>query len=727
MSFMMKSSGIDMANANYLAEPVQPGADDLEQEEVSRLVATVKDRFQLASVARQPHEDRMVEAYQNYRGVYGKDVRFRKSEKSRVFVKATKTKVLAGYGQIIDIIFGGNAFPIGVRETEVPEGAEKYAHLPAQGQPSMVEDLEEDGADIPYNVGYAGDGKELAAGTTFGVIAKLFGSKKTKKEEVLKPGPAPTPESIQVSPAKEAAENMQKLIHDQLEESSSVNEISNAVFEQVLLGTGIIKGPFTYTKALNKWEKDEATGKRVYKPIFVKVPRLEFVSVWDAYPDPNATCKEDLLWFIHRHRMNASQMRNLSSMPLFDTEAIATCIKNGPNYTKQSYENSIHSSKEEGSGKDFSDRYEVYEYWGVMGAEEAAEVGLKLPDTGNKLGEIQINAWVCGDQLLRVVVNPFTPARIPYHIFNYEKNPYSIFGIGVPENMADSQKVMNGHARMAIDNLALAGGLVFDVDETALVAGQDMEIYNGKIFRRHAGQPGQAVYALKFPNTANENMMMFDKFRQLADESTGLPSYSHGQTGVQSMTRTASGMSMLLGAASLNIKTVISNLDNQLFRPLGQDFFFWNMQYNEGELPIEGDLEVRAMGTSSLMQKEVRSQRLIMFLQTAMSLPPIAPYVRAQTIIKELAKSLDLDPEEVLNSPEEAQLAAAIIGVQRGQAVGEETGAAGQGPGAMGGLPGMGAGAPNPGTTGTGNGNIGTGAVPQPGEDEFSTNAGVSA
>ena len=40
---------------------------------------------------------------------------------------------------------------------------------------------------------------------------------------------------------------------------------------------------------------------------------------------------------------------------------------------------------------------------------------------------------------------------------------------------------------------------------------------------------------------------MFDKFRQLADEATGIPSYSHGATGVQSTTRTASGMSMLMG------------------------------------------------------------------------------------------------------------------------------------------------------------------------------------
>jgi hypothetical protein len=98
---------------------------------------------------------------------------------------------------------------------------------------------------------------------------------------------------------------------------------------------------------------------------------------------------------------------------------------------------------------------------------------------------------------------------------------------------------MNGHARMAIDNLALSGSLVFDVDETALVGGQSMEIYPGKIFRRQAGMPGQAINGLKFPNTSQENMMMFDKFRQLADEQTGIPSYSHGQTGVQSMTRTA--------------------------------------------------------------------------------------------------------------------------------------------------------------------------------------------
>ena len=214
---------------------------------------------------------------------------------------------------------------------------------------------------------------------------------------------------------------------------------------------------------------------------------------------------------------------------------------------------------------------------------------------------------------------------------------------------------------------------------------------------------------------------MFDKFRQLADEQTGIPSYSHGMTGVQSMTRTASGMSMLLGAASLNIKTVVKNLDDFLLRPLGQAYFQWNMQFFEGDLDTQGDLEIKAMGTNSLMQKEVRSQRLTMFLQTAQN-PAVAPFVKMSKLISELAYSLDLDPDEILNDPEEAAIAAQIIGMQNnvGQATGSEAVSPNEQPGVMGSPEGV----PQPpqelGATGTGGGNIGTGNVPQAGESEFS-------
>ena len=715
-------------NANNIYEDVEGEVGktlSLEANQKTNLVGLITSRFVVAEDARSSDERRWLSSYSNYRGLYKRNVRFRDSEKSRIFVKITKTKVLAAFGQLVDVIFGTGKFPIGINETKIPEGEREDAHLDNQNPnpdletPDNIGNRLEDEVINPYDVGYEGDGRILAVGATLGV-GGFEDTIEDQAEEagLLKEGLSPNPQTLEVSPAQKAARRMEKLIHDQIEESKGSSEIRNSLLEAALLGTGIIKGPFNFNKRLNKWNKGE-DGERTYSPLDVRVPRIEFVSCWDFYPDPQATNIDECEYIIHRHKMNRSQLRQLKNMPYFNEDVIRECLKKGPNYIEKGFEGQLkdNSLKSEDS---YTSNFEVLEYWGIMDAEYAREVGIELSEDIDDLDEVQINAWICGNMLLRAVINPFTPYRIPYHSFPYEKNPYNFFGIGVAENMNDSQQVMNGHARMAIDNLALAGSLVFDIDESALVGGQSMEVYPGKIFRRQAGQPGQSIYGLKFPNTAPENMMMFDRFRQLADEQTGIPSYSHGQTGVQSMTRTASGMSMLLGAASLNVKTVVKNLDDFLLRPLGEAYFQWNMQFFEGNLDIIGDLEVKATGTNSLMQKEVRSQRLTAFLQTVQN-PAVAPFVKMSKLISELAYSLDLDPDEILNDPEEAAIMAQIIGMQNaGQTTGEEAGPLGTQQGAMVGPEGIPQQPQDLGVTGTGGGNIGTGNVPLPGETAFS-------
>jgi len=697
----------------------------LEEDQERNLIGIIKGRYAQAESARDTNERRWIKAYENYRGLYAKGVKFRESEKSRVFVKITKTKVLAAFGQLVDVIFGTGKFPIGITETKIPEGETDFAHLdinnPTPNIETSIPDDIGNRIDNPYDVGYEGDGRTLKPGATFynGMFEAPI-EVQAEEAGILSDGVSPDPKALELSPAQRAARRMEKLIHDQIDESNGNAEIRNALLESALIGTGIIKGPFNFNKKLHKWENGE-DGERTYSPLEVRVPRIEFVSCWDFYPDPSATNMHECEFIIHRHKMNRSQLRQLRNMPYFNEDAIRECIQMGPNYIEKDYESQIRDDNV--SEDDYQTNFEVLEYWGIMDAEYAREVGIEISDSIDDLDEVQINAWISGDKLLRAVVNPFTPYRLPYHAFPYERNPYNFFGIGIAENMDDSQQIMNGHARMAIDNLAMSGSLVFDVDESALVGGQSMEIYPGKIFRRQAGMPGQAIHGLKFPNTSQENLMMFDKFRQLADEQTGIPSYSHGQTGVQSMTRTASGMSMLLGASSLNVKTVIKNLDDFLLKPLGESYFQWNMQFHEGNLDIEGDLEVKATGTNSLMQKEVRSQRLTMFLQTAQS-PAIAPFVKISKLVSELAYSLDLDPDEILNDPEEAAIMAQIIGMQNaGQENGNEAQPGGQ-PSPMGGLQGTPEQPQELGVTGTGGGNIGTGNVPVAGEAEFTGQVG---
>jgi hypothetical protein len=205
--------------------------------------------------------------------------------------------------------------------------------------------------------------------------------------------------------------------------------------------------------------------------------------------------------------------------------------------------------------------------------------------------------------------------------------------------------------------------------------------------------------------------MMFDKARQLADESTGIPSYAHGIGGVMGVGRTASGMSMLMGAAAQNIKTVVRNIDDYLLRPLGKALYAFNMQFNFNEDFAKGDLDVFARGTESLMRNEIRSQRLLQFMQMSAN-PAMASFVKYDYILREMAASLDLDEDKILNDPREAMLQAKMM-QEIAKMMPQQPQAAPQGP-----IP-----SPND-PTGSGGGNIGPGNAPEPGAPGFTGEGG---
>jgi len=117
---------------------------------------------------------------------------------------------------------------------------------------------------------------------------------------------------------------------------------------------------------------------------------------------------------------------------------------------------------------------------------------------------------------------------------------------------------------------------------------------------------------------------------------------------------------MLMGGANLSMKTVIKNIDDYLLKPLGESYFQWNMQFNEDMDDVKGDLEIKPRGVAAVMQKEVRSQRLIGLLQTV-SNPMLAPFIKIPNLIRELAISQDIDPDSLVNDVNEAQIYAEML------------------------------------------------------------------
>lgn len=681
----------NMENQGIMLEDVDSASN--EDASISAIIQHVHEKFVKAEDSRRNDEERWLRAYRNYRGIYGPEVQFTETEKSRVFIKVTKTKVLAAYGQIVDVLFANNTFPISIEPTTLPEGVAEDVHFDPANK------LQEPELESPY--GYPGDGREKIPGATQKTLLDRLGPLKNKLRDIvgLKEGPGLTPSSVTFSPAQIAAKKMEKKIKDQLEESNASKQLRSMAFEMALFGTGVMKGPFAIDKEYPNWKEDGA-----YSPTIKTVPSSSHVSVWNFYPDPDAINMDEVQYVIERHKLSRSQLRSLKKRPMFRGQVIEEVISRGETYIKKYWEDDISDYQ---PNQDI-DRFEVLEYWGIIDKELLEDNDITIPDELKDVDEVQANVWICNDRIIRLVLNPFKPARIPYYSVPYELNPYSMFGVGIAENMDDSQTLMNGFMRMAVDNGVLSGNLVFEIDETNLVPGQDMAVYPGKVFRRQGGAPGQALFGTKFPNVTQENLLMFDKARVLADEATGMPSFAHGQTGVSGVGRTASGISMLMNAAAGGIKTVIKNIDDYLLRPIGEAFFSFNMQF-DFDSSIKGDLEVKARGTESLMANEVRSQRLMQFLQITSGNQSLLPFAKFPYIIREIAKAMDLDPDKVSNNMEEAARQAAIMQQQAPQQPPQQ--GPQQGAPAVPGVQDM---------TGAGGGNIGVGAAPVPGEQGFS-------
>ena len=321
----------------------------IDDADTSKIIPYILEKYNRADDYRQQDEDRWLRAYRNYRGIYSPDVQFTDAEKSRVFIKVTKTKTLAAYGQIVDVLFAGQKFPLTIDPTELPEGVVADVSF----DPKEPEQLRESGLeDLVSPYGFNGDGKDLPAGATAKTLLESLGPVKDKLEgiEGVREGVGKTPTAITFSPAMIAAKTMQKKIHDQLEESSASKHLRSTAFEMALFGTGIMKGPFAVDKEYPNWS---AEGE--YSPTIKTIPQVSHVSVWNFYPDPDTNNIDEAQFVIERHKMSRTQLRNLKRRPHFRANVIEEAVKLGENYSKESWEDDLADYAPEHG----VDRYEV--------------------------------------------------------------------------------------------------------------------------------------------------------------------------------------------------------------------------------------------------------------------------------------------------------------------------------------------------------------------------------
>ena len=239
------------------------------EDQLPNLAEHISKKFEDSENGRYAYEQRWLQAYKNFRGIYDSTTQYRDSERSKVFIKITKTKVLAAYGQIVDILFANKKFPLVVESTPMPEGVAEFAHMK-----TPVDDMvDEESTQDPY--GFEGDGRQLLPGAMQAEPDKHFlGAYKSDLQDApVVEGPSRVGEP-QISPAQESALQTEKFIHDQLVDTNAVTVIRKSIFEASLLGTGVIKGPLNMYKRIHRWRKDE-NGEREYDPFEKEIREVQ--------------------------------------------------------------------------------------------------------------------------------------------------------------------------------------------------------------------------------------------------------------------------------------------------------------------------------------------------------------------------------------------------------------------------------------------------------------------
>ena len=618
--------------------PAAIDTNDEEQHELDSLGNILQNKYFKYKDARDEIEDSWIEDLRAFMGQYDPNVLAKireRGDRSQVYVGLTRTKVLAAFSRITDLLFQPGQKFFSIESTPIAK------------QPLVEKDLTEKAALEIMQAAQVVD-PNLVDDL---IQARLMELKTELEEET-----------------ERRVENMEEAILDQSLESNLEGKMKDAIMEQVIFGTGAMKAGTLRIEKDHKWIKGDEGFNLIYEENLV--PEMEAVSIFDLYPDPYATSIEDMRNLFRRHVISRQEFVDLKEFPGFNEDIIDEIVEDNHhgNHTEEQHEKDRREIANVNEVTTKTGKFEVLEFWGSVNGYDLEELGVDLGED-DPTQEYQANIWISSGKVIKAQMNPLPGGIIPYFIFPYEKNPHAFWGTGVPRMMRDSQQTMNSATRIYLDNVALSSGPMVEVNTDIMASGEDpTELYPWRVFLREGGDGNQPMVRFYQPQSNSPALVsVIELFRRFADETTALPSYTHGQT-QSSLNRTATGISILMSNANIVLKSVIKNIDDYLTKPLIRSLYDWNMTWNENEL-VKSDMRVVAKGSTALIQKEVQSQRLLQFL-SLINNPLDAQMIKRDKLLTDVAKSLDIDPDEVIKSQKELMdeqaLQQAILGMQQG-------------------------------------------------------------
>jgi len=461
-------------------------------------------------------------------------------------------------------------------------------------------------------------------------------------------------EELQDEVAKEACEGMRTEIDDQLSEGNYRQICSTVIHSGNLFGTGVLKSPMVKNKVERTWQLDPQSQQWRLVRTERRVPFFEAVELWCYFPDMQAVNIEDCQYHFQLRVLNPQQLKDLARIPGFNKQVLMDYARQMPDGDAQLME---HRTELDALNSDQDTRrkqplrlYDVIEGWVMMTEEDYIQMGFEPENVPE--GVTWANVWMLGPYVIKAEAEPLEGIDHPFNLYYFDKDETSIFGEGLAAIMRDEQRQLNSIRRAALDNAASSVGNVYDVNVDLLLPTENSkDIYPGRVFLRGGNAHDPAVRIVSTPNHVNQYLALASYVEEGIHENT-VPSYMHGGSDNGSGS-TATGLSMLMGAANLDIKDQVRFFDDGITLPALKGIYHWNMIFSEKE-EIKGDYNVKPRGSSSLVAKEIRVAQLDQAMGM-FSNELFAPFIDYRKLAEQALIARDLGDTGIVMSEEDYQ------------------------------------------------------------------------
>ena len=388
-------------------------------------------------------------------------------------------------------------------------------------------------------------------------------------------------------------------------------------------------------------------------------PMVENPGVWSVFWDLETADHQKGQGVCVREMMSKGRFLDLREQPGYNPAAIDAVAAQ---FDTERWDESTEEDDSQGPVRDrFNQRKRVIAVFRYRGRVPRKYLERReapgLADLSRQDGrEVEVYC-VCAQGNKPVVIRPPVINPLPYRLIyraKWEDLPNEAGGVGIPENMQDSQMVINGLTRAMLDNKALSANILMGWNPRALAPGQNKVLYPGKAFEVSdaVDDVRKGIDFFSPPDNTRNTPALLEMFRQFADEETGLSRMMEGAVGPKN--RTAFEMAQMVEAGNKIVGGTIRNLDEGQIEPLVRAFYHWHMLTNPRE-DIKGDYTPEARGFQSYVDQSKRAQDVFALFNLALSSELTARFTKVLPFLRELARIRDLDPDEFFPSDTELQ------------------------------------------------------------------------